>query len=104
VAVIDRHWATVGSSNIDPFSLLLSREANVVVDDEKLGTTLAQSLIQIIGTDSQRILSYNWKQQPIGFRLMGWLSYGLLRLMMGISGYVSDNSQAKDERTSVPDI
>ena len=95
VALIDRHWATVGSSNIDPFSLLLSREANVVVDNEKFGATLAQSLIQTIGTDGQRILRDNWKQQPIGFRFMGWLSYGLLRLMMGISGYVSDNSQAK---------
>ncbi|MGB4022922.1 MAG: cardiolipin synthase ClsB, partial [Limnohabitans sp.] len=34
VAVIDAHhehpWATVGSSNLDPFSLLLAREANVV--------------------------------------------------------------------------
>ena len=39
VAVIDGHWATVGSSNIDPFSLLLSREANVVVDDEEFGAT-----------------------------------------------------------------
>ena len=102
VALIDRHWATVGSSNIDPFSLLLSREANVVVDNEKFGATLAQSLIQTIGTDGQRILRDNWKQQPIGFRFMGWLSYGLLRLMMGISGYVSDNSQAKNERTSIP--
>jgi cardiolipin synthase len=104
VALIDRHWATVGSSNIDPFSLLLSREANVVVDDEKFGATLAQSLIQTIGTDGQRILRDSWKQHPIGSRLMGWLSYGLLRMMMGISGYVSDNSQAKNERTSAPDI
>ena len=28
VAVVDNHWATVGSSNIDPFSLWLSREAS----------------------------------------------------------------------------
>src|SRR5690606_37539850 len=28
VAVVDRSWATVGSRNIDPFSLLLAREAN----------------------------------------------------------------------------
>ena len=33
VAVVDGHWATVGSSNIDPFSLLLAREANIVVND-----------------------------------------------------------------------
>ena len=33
VAVIDGRWATVGSSNLDPFSLLLAREANVVIED-----------------------------------------------------------------------
>ena len=33
VAVVDDHWATVGSSNIDPYSLLMAREANVVVRD-----------------------------------------------------------------------
>lgn len=33
VAVVDDHWATVGSSNIDPLSLLLNLEANVVLLD-----------------------------------------------------------------------
>jgi cardiolipin synthase A/B len=33
VAVIDDNWSTVGSSNIDPLSLLLNIEANLVVDD-----------------------------------------------------------------------
>ena len=33
VAVVDDRWATVGSSNIDPYSLLMAREANVVVRD-----------------------------------------------------------------------
>ena len=39
VAVIDQHWSTVGSSNIDPFSLLLAREANIVIDDEAFCNT-----------------------------------------------------------------
>jgi cardiolipin synthase len=33
VAVVDDGWATLGSSNIDPLSLLLNLEANVVVRD-----------------------------------------------------------------------
>ena len=33
VACVDDDWATVGSSNIDPLSLLLNLEANVVVRD-----------------------------------------------------------------------
>jgi cardiolipin synthase A/B len=100
VAVIDGHWATVGSSNIDPFSLLLSREANVIVDDEGFGETLSQSLKQTVEIDGWRILADNWKQQPLSIRLMSWFSYGLLRLMMGISGYVGENSPAKKARKS----
>ncbi len=86
VAVIDGHWATVGSSNIDPFSLLLSREANVVVENEEFGVSLTQSLKQTMETDGRRILKDNWKQQPACLRFMSWLSYGLVRLMMGIRG------------------
>ncbi|MFO7813815.1 MAG: cardiolipin synthase ClsB [Pelovirga sp.] len=86
-AVIDRFWATVGSSNIDPFSLLLSREANVVINDPAFATTLAQSMEKTMETDGQRILADNWKQQSTGLRFLSWLSYGWLRLMMGISGY-----------------
>lgn len=99
VAVIDGHWATVGSSNIDPFSLLLSREANVVVDDEEFAATLSQSLKRAMETEGRRIFRENWKQQPAGLRIMSWLSYGLLRLMMGISGYARENSRARIGRT-----
>jgi cardiolipin synthase A/B len=103
VAVIDGHWATVGSSNIDPFSLLLSREANVVVDNEEFTVTLTQKLKQTIETDGRRILKDNWKQQPACFRFMSWFSYGLVRLMTGITGYVRENSRIKNERTPTSD-
>ena len=41
VAVVDDDWATVGSSNIDPLSLLLNLEANVVVRDPDFSASLA---------------------------------------------------------------
>ena len=44
VAVVDDHWATIGSSNIDPLSLLVNLEANVVVDDPMFVSTLAMEL------------------------------------------------------------
>jgi cardiolipin synthase len=40
VAVVDGRWATVGSSNIDPLSLLLNLEANVVVEDPPFAQSL----------------------------------------------------------------
>ncbi len=42
VAVVDDDWATVGSSNIDPLSLLLNLEANVVVRDAEFAQALSQ--------------------------------------------------------------
>jgi cardiolipin synthase len=99
VAVIDRRWATVGSSNIDPFSLLLSLEANVVVDDAAFGAILAAKLNKTVATDSRRILPDNWKHQPAGLRIISWLCYGLLRLMMGISGYALANKRARIKST-----
>jgi cardiolipin synthase len=44
VAVVDDDWATVGSSNIDPLSLLLNLEANVVVRDRDFATSLRQEI------------------------------------------------------------
>ncbi|HMC14022.1 MAG TPA: cardiolipin synthase ClsB [Albitalea sp.] len=40
VALVDDQWATVGSSNIDPLSLLLNLEANVVVRDADFNAEL----------------------------------------------------------------
>lgn len=41
IALVDDDWATVGSSNIDPLSLLLNLEANVIVRDPQFTTALA---------------------------------------------------------------
>ena len=54
-------------------------------------------------TDGRRILKDNWKQQPVYFRFMSWLSYGLVRLMMGMTGYARGNSRATNDRTPEPE-
>ena len=48
VALVDDDWATVGSSNIDPLSLLLNLEANVVVRDEAFTAALAANFEQAL--------------------------------------------------------
>ena len=50
VAVVDDHWATVGSSNIDPYSLLMAREANVFVRDAQFAEQLRIELLSMIET------------------------------------------------------
>jgi cardiolipin synthase len=97
VAVIDSHWATVGSSNLDPFSLLLSLEANVVVDDQHFATTLKSFLEQAISMGAKRVFAGGWRSQPVMLRLLSWLSYGLVRLMIGIAGYAPESQVAAAE-------
>lgn len=98
VAVIDNHWATVGSSNLDPFSLLLSLEANIVVDDQVFATTLKDSLEQAMVMGARRVLERNWRSQHIMLRLLSWLSYGMIRFMVGIAGYAPKSQPAKPKR------
>ncbi|MGY6030324.1 cardiolipin synthase ClsB [Phytobacter sp. AG2a] len=55
VAVMDDHWATVGSSNLDPLSLSLNLEANLIIHDREFNHTLRENLAGIIARDCQRV-------------------------------------------------
>ncbi len=87
VAVVDGCWATVGSSNIDPFSLLLAREANVVIRDRGFATELRNSLHEAMQTGARQLRPEDWERKPWLQRLASWMAYGLVRLMIGIAGY-----------------
>ena len=87
VAVIDRRWATVGSSNIDPFSLMLAREANVVVDDLDFSRELRRSLLDHMKSGAKVVAKRTWRRQPLWRRALIWSAYGCTRLLMGVAGY-----------------
>jgi len=90
VAVIDRHWATVGSSNIDHFSLMLAREANVVVIDREFAATLEASIATAIRDGAVELRREDWARQPIIRRLLYWLAYQTVRLAAGLAGIKGD--------------
>jgi cardiolipin synthase len=48
VAVVDDHWATIGSSNLDPISLGLNYEANLFILDRDFNRALRESLDRLI--------------------------------------------------------
>jgi cardiolipin synthase len=85
-AVIDGHWATVGSSNIDPFSLLVAREANIVVEDAGFARDLQQRLQQAI-TQSLPLDPADWQRRRWPRRMVSWLAYGVVRLLVGLAGF-----------------
>ena len=98
VAVIDGHWATVGSSNIDPFSLLLAKEANVVMRDDNFGGQLRSSLLAAIANGARELPLEEQTRLPWHSRLTRWLAYGLVRAMVGIAGYGQRHWNSQDLR------
>ena len=97
VAVIDGEWATVGSSNIDPFSLLLAKEGNLVVRDRIFASELEASIRAAIASGSREMGIDEMRRQPWHSRFMRWLSYALVRAMVGIAGYGPKHWQADEE-------
>lgn len=85
VAVIDG-VSFVGSSNLDPFSLLLAREANVLIDDAGFTAQLRQSLENAMTRGSQIIELTLYGRRPLLGRIADGLSYLLLRIGVALSG------------------
>ncbi|MBS7806653.1 cardiolipin synthase ClsB [Variovorax sp. PCZ-1] len=90
VAVIDAHsakaWATVGSSNLDPLSLLLAREANIVVLDGAFARDLRERLINAMTQDGKQVSAHEFANRPLLQRMLDRIAFGLMRLALSITG------------------
>jgi cardiolipin synthase len=86
VAVFDERYASIGSSNIDPLSLLFAREANVFVDDPAFSRRLCISLEEAMRTGASRLAPRQWRGQSLLNRLRIWAGYGLARLAISLAG------------------
>lgn len=86
VAVVDGLWATVGSSNLDPLSLLLAREANVAVLDARFAASLRASLERAMVEGGQPVDAEAFARRPWHQRLQELLAYGTMRAALLILG------------------
>jgi cardiolipin synthase len=86
VAVVDQRWATVGSSNLDPLSLQLAREANVVVGDHAFAKALQGCLEGVIERNAQRVQADLYAQRPWRQRVLDGLAFGAMWLMLVLTG------------------
>ena len=87
VAVVDGCWATVGSSNIDPFSLWLAREANLVVRDAGFAESLRTSLLHEMEQGAHQVVHAAWRKQGVWRRLLARMSYAAVLFLVGVFGY-----------------
>lgn len=87
VAVIDQYWVTVGSSNIDPFSLLLAREANVLIENQDIASELRISLRTAITKESVAVTPTDNKFFSWRNFIINWLCFYFVRTLQGVLGY-----------------
>jgi cardiolipin synthase A/B len=86
VAVIDGRWATVGSSNLDPLSLLLAREANIVVEDQEFAAQLRDRLMHAMRDEEQAMDPEDFRNRPLRERFMEGIALALMRLALAVQG------------------
>jgi cardiolipin synthase len=88
VAVMDAEGgalAIVGSSNLDPLSLLLAREANVFVRDDAFAGELRARLMEAVAK-GRRVGPDAPTHWPLVVRWRNWLAYALMRALLFVSG------------------
>ena len=88
VAVMDADGgalATVGSSNLDPLSLLLAREANVFVRDDAFAGELRAHLLAAIA-QGRRVEPDEHARWPLVARGLNWVAYAVMRALLFVSG------------------
>jgi len=90
VAVVDQHWATIGSSNIDPFSLLLSREANIVILDAAFAQELRSDILATVQNGAHHISILEWAHGKMMHRVVSWLAYRVVRILLELIGYSNE--------------
>jgi len=96
VAVVDDRWATVGSSNLDPTSLSLNLEANVVVRDAGFACHLRQRVDQQLLQRSERV------QIPTPGRLgSAWIVFRNTLLFHAMRRFASWASRSTDAAPQV---
>src|SRR5690606_4058786 len=89
VAVID-NCAMVGSSNLDPFSLLLAREANVFVQDTGFADELKAALEAEMQNDAQRVTEEALQRRGVIGRWFDACAYLMLRFGVAVTGKSSE--------------
>lgn len=86
VAVIDSVWATVGSSNLDPLSLLLAREANIVMQDANFAQSLRKRLLLAMANEGKRVDATQMANRPWTQRFNEMVAFAVMRTGLWLFG------------------
>lgn len=88
VALVDDEWSTVGSSNLDPLSLSLNLEANVLIRDRAFNQQLYERL-ETLARNHCQTMPENRKPRLWLWRLtVGFLVFHVMRHFPALTGWL----------------
>jgi cardiolipin synthase len=100
VATVDGAWSTVGSSNLEPLSLALNLEANVMIHDKRFSAYLQERLEALFETNCQRIHRHGRPRRRIQRVFVGVFVFHFLQRFPAWAGWLPGH---EPRLTSVPD-
>lgn len=87
VAVVDGRWATVGSSNLDPLSLLLAREANIVTTDMAFAGQLRDRLLGLMQEQGRPLRLEEMEARAWQTRWRDAIAFAIMRTVLFLTGH-----------------
>ncbi|WP_330207183.1 cardiolipin synthase ClsB [Pseudomonas sp. AM14(2022)] len=88
VALVDEEWSTVGSSNLDPLSLSLNLEANVLIRDRAFNQHLFQRLEDLSQNHCKAMDASMSPRGRIWHMTVGFLVFHFLRHFPSMAGWL----------------
>jgi cardiolipin synthase len=88
VALVDEEWATVGSSNLDPLSLSLNLEANVMILDREFNRTLSESLQKLIVHSCRKVEAADVNESKTWRQVRSFFLFHFLRRFPAWAGWL----------------
>ena len=88
VALTDNDWATVGSSNLDPLSLSLNLEANVMIRDRAFNRELAVRLEALMASACEEVRQERLNEPQVWVAIRNFFVFHLLRRFPAWAGWL----------------
>ncbi|MDP2451991.1 cardiolipin synthase ClsB [Polaromonas sp.] len=93
VALTDDEWSTVGSSNLDPLSLSLNLEANVIIKDRAFNQHLGEHLEQLMQNSCTQVQARDVAETGLWVSVRSFFVFHLLRRYPAWFGWLPAHTQ-----------
>lgn len=105
VALADDEWATVGSSNLDPLSLSLNLEANVMIRDRGFNQQLSENLQRLMTSSCKEIVAKDLNESSAWRLVRSFFLFHFLRRYPAWAGWLPAHTPklALVRPASIPD-